>query len=499
MARPKTRYAKNGDVSIAYQTVGEGPMDLVVVPGFISHLEVIWSFPEASAFIRRLATFSRVILFDKRGTGLSDPITGVPTLETRMEDVHAVLDAVGSERAALFGISEGGPMSILFAATYPQRTTAMVLYGAAANFVGGEGSSPEQRELAKSLKAIEDDARARETWGEGDTLDLYAPSVADERGIRDAWGLFERASASPAMAIGLLAALREIDVSDVLDVIGAPTLVMHRRDDQLIPIVHGKELAERIPGARFVELPGEDHFVFVGDTDRLLDEVEQFLTGARQSHEPNRVLATVLFTDIVKSTEKASEMGDRRWRGLLEAHDKGLRDQVETYGGVVIKSLGDGYLATFDGPARAIRCGRSLIDDAGSLGIELRAGVHTGECELLGDDVGGMAVHIGARVAARAAPNEVLVSSAVRDLVVGSRIEFEDRGTHELKGIPGSWTLLAAGGGVGPETASRPGEHNELAPNLHSPRRGDRMSLRIARNAPSVARFVSRARRRRVS
>lgn len=474
-------------------------MDLVLVPGFISHLDLIWSFPEAAAFIQRLASFSRVILFDKRGTGLSDPISDLPTLEVRMEDLHAVLDAVESEQAALFGISEGGPMSILFAATYPERTTAMVLYGSAASFVADEGSSPEQRDFVEELQRYQDQALAKEVWGEGDSVDVFAPSLAGDRAMREAWGLFERASASPAMARSLTMAVREINVTAALPVIAVPTLVLHRRDDRLIPVDRGRFMAEQIPGARFVELPGEDHFVYVGDTDDLLDEVEQFLTGARHTNEPDRVLSTVLFTDIVASTERASELGDRRWRGLLEAHDAGVRDQVEMYGGTVVKSLGDGYLVTFDGPARAVRCGRTLVDDAGTLGIELKAGIHTGECEVFGDDVGGMAVHIGARVAAKAVPGEVLVSSAVRDLVVGSGIQFEDRGTHQLKGVPGSWTLLAVEKGAIPQPAPSVKEVSDrLAPNLHGARRGDRISLRIARDAPSVARFVSRTRRRRI-
>jgi pimeloyl-ACP methyl ester carboxylesterase len=325
MEQTKTSYAKNGDVNIAYQTVGDGPMDLVLVPGFISHLDLIWSFPEAAAFIRRLASFSRVILFDKRGTGLSDPISGIPTLEVRMEDLHAVLDAVESERAALFGISEGGPMSILFAATYPERTTAMVLYGTAASFVADEGSSPEQHDFVEELQRYQDQALAKEVWGEGDSVDVFAPSLAGDRAMREAWGLFERASASPAMARSLTMAVREINVTAALPAIAVPTLVLHRRDDRLIPVDRGRFMAAQIPGARFVELPGEDHFVYVGDTDDLLDEVEQFLTGARHTHEPDRVLSTVLFTDIVASTERASELGDRRWRGLLEAHDAGVR------------------------------------------------------------------------------------------------------------------------------------------------------------------------------
>jgi class 3 adenylate cyclase len=311
--------------------------------------------------------------------------------------------------------------------------------------------------------------------------------------VRRSFALFERASASPAMFVSLISALKEIDVTGILSAIGVPTLVLHRSGDPVVPVEGGRQMGEQIPGARFVELPGGDHIPWLGDADRVVDEVEQFLTGARQSREPDRALATVLFTDIVASTERASELGDRRWRELLEAHDEGVRRQVDVHGGRVVKSLGDGYLATFDGPARAIRCGRAVTDDADLLGIELRAGVHTGECELLGEDVGGMAVHIGARVAAKAGPGEVLVSSAVRDLVVGSGIEFENRGTHTLKGVPGSWSLLAVqdGGVAHPPELPATEPPDRLAPNLEIPKRGDRIALRIARSAPSLARLKS--------
>ena len=497
MQQPKTSYARNGDVSIAYQVVGDGPLDLVFVPGFISHLDLVWSFPETTAFLRRLASFSRLILFDKRGTGLSDPVPGVPTLEERMEDLHAVLDAAGSERTALLGVSEGGPMSILYAATYPERTTSMVLYGSAPRFSATESFIPETREFFERVKRKVDSLVDK--WGEGSSVELFAPNMASDEGTRRSFGLYERASASPAMAGALFQSWWEMDVTGALSVISAPTMVLHRTGDQVLPVEAARYMAERIPGARCVELPGDDHVPWLGDVDSLADEVEHFLTGARQSHEPDRVLATVLFTDIVESTKTAAELGDRRWRELLEAHDAGVRGQVETHAGRVVKSLGDGYLATFDGPARAIRCARALADDAGSLGIEVRAGVHTGECEIMGDDVGGMAIHIGARVVAEAGPGEVLVSSAVRDLVVGSGIEFTDRGTHELKGVPGSWTLLAVGDG-GADRGREPAVRHDpdrLAPNLEVAKPGDRIALRIARNAPSVARLMSRVTMRR--
>jgi pimeloyl-ACP methyl ester carboxylesterase len=499
MQQPKTSYARNGDVNIAYQVVGDGPLDLVLVPGFISHLDLIWTIPELAAFLRRLASFSRLILFDKRGTGLSDPVAGVATLEERMEDLHAVLDAVGSERAALLGVSEGGPMSILFAATYPERTSAMVLYGSTPSFKPAMRSilsEPRRRFFAEHRRKFDSMV---EHWGEGEAVDFFTPSLAADEGMRRGFGLLERASASPAMIASWAASLWEIDVTGVLPVIGVPTLVLHRVGDPVFSVEGARYMAERIPEARCVELAGDDHIPWYGDADALLDEVEQFLTGARQSREPDRVLASVLFTDIVGSTQRASQLGDRRWRELLESHDQGVRQQVEMHGGRVVKSLGDGYLATFDGPARAIRCGGEVVDDAGSLGIEVRAGVHTGECEQLGEDVGGMAVHIGARVAAEAGPGEVLVSGAVRDLVVGSGIEFESRGTHELKGVPGSWNLLAVRerGSVSSGDAAARRAPDRLAPNLETARRGDRLALRIARSAPSIPRFVAKRRTRR--
>ncbi len=497
MQPPKTSYARNGDVNIAYQVVGEGSLDLVVVPGFISHLDLWWTLPEAAAMFRRLASFSRLILFDKRGTGLSDPVPGVATLEDRMEDLHAVLDAVGSEQAALLGISEGGPMSILFAATYPERTSAVVLYGSTPDF-------SYRGMLSESRRRFYDEVRRKfgsmvEHWGEGEMVDIFVPSLAADEGMRRTLGLLERASASPALVTSLIAALWEIDVTGVLPVIDVPTLVLHRVGDPVVMVEGSRYMAERIPGARYVELAGDDHTPWLGDADALLDEVEQFLTGARQSRALDRVLASVLFTDIVDSTRRASELGDRRWRELLASHDQGVRRQVQMHGGRVVKSLGDGYLATFDGPARAIRCGGEVVEDAGSLGIEVRAGVHTGECERLGEDVGGMAVHIGARVAAEAGPGEVLVSSAVRDLVVGSGIEFDDRGAHELKGVPGRWNLLAVRGRgpvTTPDAAARQAP-DRLAPNLETARRGDRLALRIARSAPSIGRFVTGRRVRR--
>ena len=441
--KPKTRYAKSGDVSIAYQIVGDGPIDLVYVPGWISNVEQVWSDPYVSRFLERLTAFSRLIAFDKRGTGLSDrvPVDALPTLEQRMDDVRAVMDAAGSERAALFGASEGGPMCALFAATYPERTSALVLYGSYArgtpteDYPWGLVDPAVAEDFFESLPEMWDDA--------GGLIRLWAPSAAEDPAAADAFGRFLRMGASPTAASALTRMNMEVDVRHVLPVVQAPTLVIHRRDDGIIPFGGGHHLAESIPGARFVELPGEDHLWFHGDWEAITGEVQEFLTGVRTAPEPDRVLATVMFTDIVGSTEKASELGDSAWRELIERHDELMRREVEQHRGRTVKTMGDGVLATFDGPARAIRCARSAGEAVRDLGVEIRAGLHTGECELMNGDVGGIAVNIGARVGAQARPGEVLVSRTVTDLVAGSGIEFEPRGCHELKGVPGEWELYA--------------------------------------------------------
>lgn len=419
--------------------MGDGPFDLVLVPGFVSHVEEMWEEPNLARFFGRLATFSRLIVFDKRGTGLSDPVTGAPTLEERMDDVRAVMDAVGSARAALFGISEGGPMSILFAATYPERVSALVLYGTTARFLVDRdfpcGVPPERFEAL--LAVIEQD------WGRGALLEMFAPTVADDQRTREWWGRFQRHAASPGMVRGLMELLAEIDVRAVLPAIRVPTLVLHRTKDRAVPVAAGRYVAEHIPGARFFEQPGIDHTPWFGEADALLDEIEEFLTGARHSREPDRVLATVLFTDIVGSTEVAARLGDRKWHDLLDAHNSAVRRELARFGGREIAAAGDGFLATFDGPARAIRCACAIEKVVAALGIAVRAGLHTGECELMGEDVGGIAVHIGARVAALAGGGEVLVSSTVKDLVAGSELAFVERGSHVLKGVPDEWRLFA--------------------------------------------------------
>ena len=437
---PETRYARAGDVHIAYQVVGDGPVDVVYIPPQLQQLEHLWAEPRVAAFFERIARFARLILLDRRGTGLSDPIVSATTLEDQMEDVTAVLDAVGSERAALFAQSEGAPMAMLYAATHPERTRALVLYAGMARMTGAPGyewpgtAADRERRIVEIFGA----------WGQGSRLDVIAPSAAGDVALRRWFAKLERLSASPGSLRLLFDIAGATDVRDVLPSIATPTLVLHRRDDQAIDIRHSRYLAAHIPGARYVELEGRDNLVVVGDSEQVLAEIEQFLTGTHTPPEPDRVLATVMFTDIVGSTETAARLGDRAWRELLARHDQLSRAQLARFRGRAVKSLGDGFLATFDGPARAIRCAIELRDEVGELGVELRAGLHTGECEAIGEDVGGLAVHIGARVGALAAPHEVLVSNTVKDLVVGSGIGFADRGEHALKGVPGTWRLWAA-------------------------------------------------------
>jgi class 3 adenylate cyclase len=438
------RYAQTRDgVSLAYRIDGDGPLDLVWVPGFVSHLELVWEQPDWQRFFGSISEFARVITFDRRGQGLSDRPGRPPTLEEGMEDIGAVMDAAGSERAALFAISEGGPMSILFAASFPERVRALLLWGTFARIVKTDGyDAGVEPEGFKRLQEM-----AKRHWGGPVAARAWVPSRAGDPDFVAWWARFLRAASSPGGAIELLSLYEEIDVRDVLPSVTVPTLVMNRTDDRLTPPRMGRYLAEHIPGARFAEIEGEDHVPFSQHQDAVLGEIEEFLTGARHHREPERVLATVMFTDIVASTERAAELGDRRWRELVERHDALVRREIERYRGRPIKTLGDGFLATFDGPARGIRAARSIADQVRSLGIEVRAGLHTGELEAMNGDVGGMAVNIGARVSALAEAGEVLVSGTVRDLVVGSGIEFADRGTHPLKGVPGEWRLYAVDGG----------------------------------------------------
>ena len=435
---PQTHYAKSGDVNIAYQVVGDGPLDLVFVPGFVSHLDLQWADPRIARFLDKLASFSRLILFDKRGTGLSDPVAAPAPLEERMDDVRAVMDAAGSERAALFGLSEGGPMSILFAATYPERTHSLVLCGTFATGTLDPVENPAGRRWTDEYDRV---STLGEHWGEGRTLGVFAPS-ADSEQDRIGRGIFERSAASPAMVRMLFEMLTETDVRDLLPSIRVPTLVLHR-EEEFIPVESARHLAEHIPGARLVVLPGADHIPFYGNADGYAEEIEEFLTGARHAPPPDRVLTTVMFTDIVGSTERAAALGDARWRELVARHDELVRQQLAQHRGREVKTLGDGFLATFDGPARGIRCAHAIANKMRALDIQLRAGLHTGECEVIGEDIGGMAVNISARISGVAEPDQVLVSRTVKDLVVGSGISFSDRGARQLKGVPDEWHLYA--------------------------------------------------------
>jgi class 3 adenylate cyclase len=431
------KYARSGEVSIAYQVVGDGPIDLVLVQGWVSHLDYMWTHPLIERAYDRLSSFSRLILFDKRGSGLSDRVADQPDMDTRMDDVRAVMDAVGSEKAALLGISEGVAMSLLFAATYPERVSHLVLYGGMARSVATEDYpwAPHPEAIQMNLDYVD------EYWGSGVALDVFAPSLADDESFLKWWIGFERNSVSPSAMKQLVLMFSNIDVRKVLPAIHIPTLVIHRKGDRVANYRGARWMAGQIEGARYVELPGVDHLPFAGDAEAIYDEIEEFLTGTRPSAVFDRVLATCLFTDIVGSTQKAAALGDARWGDLLGQHHATVRRLLDRFRGREVKTTGDGFLATFDGPARAILCARGIIEAVRGIGLELRAGLHTGEVEILDNDVGGIAVHIAARVAALAAPSQVLVSSTVKDLVAGSGIEFGDSGSHSLKGVPGEWHL----------------------------------------------------------
>jgi class 3 adenylate cyclase len=428
---PDTRYAQSAGVNIAYQVVGDGPADVVYVPGWVSHVELAWELPELAAGFERLASFSRLILFDKRGTGMSDPVPAdqMPTLEQRMDDVRVVMDAVDCERAAIFGASEGGNMSMIFAASYPARTIALCTFGCTAKRIW----SPDYPWAPTREKRLDTFAETERYWTTGLGWEDVAPSL-DRAGLAELARYYRRC-ASPGAAVALLKMNTDVDVRDILPTIRVPTVVMHRTVDRDANVEEGRYIAAHIPGARFVEFPGADHSWWTQGRDAILDEIEELVTGARPAPQPNRVLATILVTDIVGSTERARVLGDRGWADLLQRHRAAVRRELERFRGREVDTAGDGFLVTFDGPARAIRCAVAIRRAMHALGVELRTGVDTGECELLGDRIAGIAVHTSARISALAAPNEVLVSATVRDLVSGSGIVFEDRGEHELKGM----------------------------------------------------------------
>ena len=434
----QVHYAKNGDVHIAYTVVGNGPIDLVYTAGIWSNLDVMWDEPRWARYLDRLASFSRLIVFDMRGVGLSDRGPEPPFLELQMDDVRAVMDAARSETAAVFGGARGGAMTMLFAATYPERVRALILYGALAKTMRSDdhpyGKTPEQQGQFFSRFVAE--------MGTGENLDLQGRSAAEDERFKRWWARFERLVATPTAYRELAQVFRNLDIRAVLPSIQAPTLLLHRTGDPIVPVDQGYHLAKAIPNARLIELPGVDHIPFLGDQDAIVDEVEEFVTGARPPPQTDRVLTTVLFTDIVGSTEVAARIGDRKWRDLVQQHNATVRRELERFRGREIDTAGDGFMASFDGPARAIRCAEAIVGEVRELGVDVRAGVHTGECELMGEKLGGIAVHIAARVASTANAGEVLVSQTVKDLVAGSGAEFEDRGVHELKGVPDQWRLF---------------------------------------------------------
>jgi pimeloyl-ACP methyl ester carboxylesterase len=439
---PETRYAQSGDVSIAYQVMGDGPIDVVVVTGLTSHVEFQHELAGYTAFLRRLSQFARVVTFDKRGQGLSDRMSDAPPLEQRMDDVRAIMDAIGSQRAALFGFSEGCPMSILFAATYPERVSHLVLLGgfARATDIRPPGLTPQELQARLDLRI--------KNWGTGAMMKVVSPSEAADPNAVPALAKFERLASSPGALKTIMMLNAQIDVTPILPSVQIPTLVLHRSADAVVSVVLGRGLATQIAGARYVEYPGSDHAFWSGDTEAMLGDIEEFITGHRdhEAAELERVLATVLFTDIVDSTRSAAAMGDQRWRRMLDDHDRLAQQVIGKHRGNLVKSTGDGVLATFDGPGRAVRCALAFGSAAKGIGLPLRAGLHTGEIEMRGRDIGGIAVHAAARVMSQSGSDEVLVSRVVTDLVAGAGLKFAERGSFELKGLPGKWDLFAASG-----------------------------------------------------
>jgi class 3 adenylate cyclase len=441
---PVTRYAHSGDASIAYQAIGDGPLDLLFLPGWISQVEHLWELPALRRFLERLAAFSRVIVFDRRGGGLSDRVLGEYTLEQDAEDALAVLDAAGSERTALLTYSLGGPVGVMLAAGHPDRAGALIMYSSVAR----TSWAPDYDWALRSEERIEAAERGVDIWGEpgNPAIALFAPSMADDPALGAWFARLQRLAASPGEARAMARAAVDLDVREQLPRISVPTLIMHRRGELVWDLRHSRYLAEHIPGARYVELEGSDSFPFAGDMDAILEEIEEFLTGARNRGRLARALLTVMFTDIVDSTARAAGLGDGRWRDLLARHDDAIRKELDRFGGREVKTVGDGFLATFEGPpSRALRCALAITSEARELGVEVRIGMHTGECELIGEDVGGVAVHLASRVGGLAGPGEVLVSGTVFGTVVGGPFTFEDRGLHELKGVPGRWPLFQLG------------------------------------------------------
>ena len=494
MAAPETRYARKGDISIAYQVVGDGPIDLVLSSGIVSHMALMWSDPQANAMFRRITSFCRLVMFDKPGTGLSDPVSGPPSAEQRMEDIRVVMDTVGLEHASIWGFSEGGMPSMLFAATQPERCDALVLLETGPKWDWAPDYLVEEQATIDAVWAVMEERFPR--WGDGGIAgELWAPSASSGPGASQVWGSAERICASPGMAMAALNATRDVDVRAALPGISVPTLIIHR-ENSFVPVCMSRHLAREIQGAKYVELQGQDHLPWVGDWEPIVDEMEEFLTGARHTAHPDRPLATILFTDIVSSTKQASDLGDERWHALVDRHDDIIRAEIDRYGGRPIKTLGDGFLAVFEGPAKAIRAARAMADAVRPLGIEIRAGVHTGECERQAEDLSGIAVNVAARIVAHAGAGEVLVSSTVRELVLGSGIEFVERGTYTLKGVPDEWHLFAVTGDgrtdarpvseVSPEVAAlTPGPMDTMRPR-------DRALLAAAHRSPGLLRTLGR-------
>ena len=437
---PETRYARRGDDYIAYQTVGNGPPDILFMSAWFSHVDGRWEEPRFAAMLNRIATMGRLIVFDKRGSGASDPLAAAePTWEDWADDISAVLEATDSERATVIGVGDSGPLAMLFAASHPQRVTSLVLINTGARLVQGPdypwGLTDD--EVEHFLR------RTRETWGTGGIADVFSPSASSDERYRQWWARYQRMGSSPGRSTTMARLVFGVDVRNVLSTIHVPTLVIHRKDFRFFPVELGRYLGEHITNAKYVELPGADGFIYLGDTDAVLSEVEEFVTGSRRSPEADRILATILLTDMVGSTDRAARLGDQRWRAVLDTHDDIVRAQLKQFRGRLHRATGDGVLATFDGPARGIRCAQSLRDALRGAGIDIRSGLHAGEIELRGDEIGGIAVHIAARIGAQAESGEILCSSTVKELVTGSDLAFVDRGRHELKGVPQEWQIYA--------------------------------------------------------